>query len=306
MKAMSYAAYGDNSALEYGDVPEPKVGPGEVLVRVKAAGVNPVDWKVMSGGLDGFLNITFPAIPGWDVAGVVERVGLDAGEFSVGDEVFSYARKDFVYGGTMAEYVTVPVRMLAKKPASMTFEEAGATPLAGLTALQVLRRLSVKAGDVVLIHGASGGVGSFAVQIAKAWGATVVATASEANHEYLRELGADFPVQYGDELVSNVKAVAPEGVDVSADFVGGVTEQTQAVLREGGRFGSIADPGVMQQGGAYMWVRPSREDLGELGELIDSGKVRVAIAETFDLKDLAQAFAANQSGHTLGKIVVTP
>lgn len=302
---MSYHAYGDNSALSYGDVPDPKVGPGEVVVRVKAASVNPVDWKVMSGGLDPFLNILFPAIPGWDVAGVVEKVGIDTPEFAVGDEVYAYARKDFVHGGTMAELVTVPVRMLAKKPTSVSFEEAGALPLAGLTAYQVLKRLNVSSGDTVLIHGAAGGVGSFAVQIAKAWGATVVGTASTKNHDYVRSLGADFAVEYGDQLVENVRAVMPDGVTVSADFVGGVEEATLQLLSDGGRHASIADHTVLASGGQYMWVRPSSEDLVELGKLVDDGKLRVEIAETYPLEQLADAFAANQQGHTRGKIVVT-
>lgn len=303
MRAMTYSEYGDPSVLSLTDQPRPKVGPGEVLVRVRAASVNPVDWKLMSGGLDALMDVRFPVVPGWDVAGVVEQVGIDVPEVAVGDEVVAYARKDYVHGGTFAELVTVPVRALAPKPTSLSWEEAAGLPLAGLTAYQVLTRLGVGEGDTVLVHGAAGGVGTLGVQIAVALGARVIGTASERNHERLRSLGVE-PVEYGDGLVERVRALAPEGVDVVADFVGGVVEQTTAVLAEGGRHASIADDGVLAAGGAWMWVRPSREDLVALGELADSGRLSVPVAQTFELAELADAFRASQEGHTPGKIVV--
>ncbi|MET9067412.1 NADP-dependent oxidoreductase [Streptosporangium sandarakinum] len=303
MRAMAYDAYGGTEVLAPARLPRPKVGPGEVLVRVRCAAVNPVDWKLMSGGLDALMDTVFPVVPGWDVAGVVEQVGIDTPEFAVGDEVFAYARKDYVHGGTFAELVTVPVRALARKPASLTWEEAAGLPLAGLTAYQLLTRLGTGEGDTVLIHNAAGGVGSLGVQIAVALGARVIGTASPANHDRLRALGAE-PVAYGEGLAERVRSIAPEGVDVVADFVGGVLDDTLAVLAEGGRHASIADDSVVAAGGQWMWVRPSGPDLAALGELADAGRLTVPVARTFALEELGEAFELSRSGHVHGKLVV--
>ncbi|MFJ1865248.1 NADP-dependent oxidoreductase [Streptomyces sp. NPDC088097] len=303
MRAMTYDTYGGTEVLRESRVPVPKVGPGEVLVRVRYASVNPVDWKIMAGGLDGMMDVVYPVVPGWDVAGTVEHVGIDTPEFTAGEEVIAYARKDYVHGGTFAEFVTVPVRALAHKPASLSWKQAAGLPLAGLTALQLLTRLDTGDGDIVLVHGAAGGVGSFGVQIAHALGARVIGTASERNHDRLRSLGCE-PVAYGDGLVERVRALAPEGVSVVADFVGGVLDDTLAVLSKGGRHASIADPAVLQSGGQWMWVRPDGSGLAELGRLADSGRLTVTVAETFPLADLAAAFDLSRDGHTAGKIVI--
>lgn len=219
MRAMTYDTYGGVEVLSETRIQVPKVGPGEVLVRVRCASVNPVDWKIMSGGLDGLMDVVYPVVPGWDVAGTVEYVGIDTPEFTAGDEVVAYARKDYVHGGTFAEFVTVPVRALAPKPASLTWQQAAGLPLAGLTAYQLLTRLDTGKEDTVLVHGAAGGVGSLGVQIARALGARVIGTASARNHDRLRELGCE-PVEYGDGLADRVRALAPDGVTVVADFVG--------------------------------------------------------------------------------------
>ncbi|MEU7554176.1 NADP-dependent oxidoreductase [Streptomyces sp. NPDC044571] len=303
MRAMAYETYGGTEVLSETRLPMPKVAPGEVLVRVKCAGVNPVDWKIMGGGLDGLMDVMYPVVPGWDVAGTVERIGIDVPEFAVGDEVIAYARKDYVHGGTFAEYVSVPVRALAPKPVSLSWQEAAGLPLAGLTAYQLLTRLATGKDDIVLVHGAAGGVGSFGVQIARALGARVIGTASPRNHDRLRALGAE-PVQYGEGLIDRIRAIAPDGVTVAADFVGGVLDVTQAVLSEGGRHASIADHSVLGAGGQWMWVRPVGSDLAELGRLVDSGQLSVTVAETFPLSELAAAFTLNQEGHTAGKIVI--
>src|SRR6476661_3597553 len=208
MKAITYSEYGSPDVLELTEQPLPKVGPGMVLVKVKAASVNPVDWKIMAGYLDGAMDLQFPAIPGWDVAGVVESVGIDSHQFKPGDEVISYARKDYVHGGSFAEYIALPERVLARKPTTLDWNESAGLPLTGLTAFQVLNRLDVKSGETLLIHGGSGGVGSLAIQIASARGVNVVAAASEKNHEFLRSLGAE-PVTYGDGLAERVKAMEP-------------------------------------------------------------------------------------------------
>lgn len=304
MRAAAYDRFGDLDVLDMHDLPDPKVGPGEALVEVRAASVNPVDWKLMSGGLDGMMESTFPIVPGWDVAGVVRAVGPDTPEFAAGDEVLAYARKDWVHGGTFAELVTVPVRALAAKPAEVPWDVAAALPLAGLTALRTLRRLEVGAGDTVLIHNAAGGVGRFAVQIAQELGAEVIGTASESNHDRLQELGAT-PVTYGDGLADRVRELAPGGVDAVADFVGGVLDDTLAVLRDGGRHASVADPSVAQHGGSWIWVRPDGTELQWLADLAARGRLEVDIAGHYGLDQVATAFERSKSGHAGGKLVIT-
>lgn len=214
MKAITYTAYGTPDILALTEVPEPKVGPGEVLVRVRAAGVNPVDWKLAAGYLDSILEVRYPVIPGWDVAGVVEAVGEDTFDYAVGDEVYGYVRKEWVELGTYAELVSAPVRTLARKPRELTFEQAAGIPLAGLTAYQSLTRVGLEAGETVLIHSAAGGTGSFGVQIAVALGLRVIGTAGAHNHDYLRSLGAE-PVLYGEGFADRVRELAPEGVDAA-------------------------------------------------------------------------------------------
>jgi NADPH:quinone reductase-like Zn-dependent oxidoreductase len=303
MKAMTYDSYGEPHILQLTEEPMPKVGPGEVLIRVRCAAVNPVDWKLMSGKLDAVMPTFFPVIPGWDVAGTVEAVGFDVPEFAPGDEVLSYARKDFVHGGTYAEFVSVPARSVARKPSALSWEAAAGLPLAGLTAYQLLMRLGTKRGDVVLVHAASGGVGLMGAQIANNLGARVIGTASAKNHAFLGSLGVE-PVEYGDGLAGRVRALAPDGVDVVADFVGGVLPTTQAVLREGGRHASIVDDSVQEAGGHYIWVRPSGEDLQVLADMAADGKLEIVIAERFPLERSADAFRLNQTGHVRGKIII--
>lgn len=309
MRAVSYSKYAtDNSTLQVGDLPDPKVGPGSVLIEVRAAGVNPVDWKVLAGGLDAMMDAVFPVVPGWDVAGVVTAVGPDTPEFAVGDEVVAYARKDVVRDGTFAEQVAVSADVVAAKPKSLTWEQAGGLPLAGLTALKTLRHIGIEpsgAGKTVLIHAAAGGVGSLGVQIAVAAGARVIGTASERNHDYLRSLGAE-PVTYGDGLADRVRELAPNGVDAVADFVGGVLDVTLAVLADGGRHASIADPEADAKSGSWLWVRPSSADLVRLGELVDAGKLTIEVAQTFTLDQVGDAFDASRSGGTRGKLVILP
>ncbi|MEU7592998.1 NADP-dependent oxidoreductase [Streptomyces sp. NPDC039022] len=304
MKAVIAHRYGDPDQLGWTDQPDPKVGPDSVLVRVKAVGVNPVDWKVLAGYLDPLMNVHFPLIPGWDVAGVVERTGLDATEFAVGDEVVGYVRKDEVQHGTFAELVAAPVRTLARKPAALSWQQAAGLPLAGLTALQVLDRVGVTKGETVLVHAASGGVGSLGVQIAAARGAGVIGTASERNHDFLRSLGAE-PVTYGDGLAGRVRALAPDGVDAAVDFVGnGVIDVSQELLRDTSRVASVADNDVLEKGGHMVWVRPDGAGLAALGDLADAGKLTVHVDTVLPLSQAAEAFRRSQEGRTRGKIVL--
>ncbi|WP_093478974.1 MULTISPECIES: NADP-dependent oxidoreductase [unclassified Streptomyces] len=306
MKGISYTRYGGPEVLEYGEVRDPKVGPDQVLVEVRAAAVNPVDWKCREGYLDSVLDAVFPVVPGWDVSGVVVRPGPAVTEFAAGDEVIGYVREDFLSRGTFAEYVAAPVRTLARKPPGLSFEEAAGLPLAGLTAYQVLvKALEVGRGDTVLVHAAAGGVGSLAVQIAAHLGARVIGTASERNHDFVRGLGGE-PVAYGDGLAERVRALAPAGVDAVFDTIGGDTLRTSAeLLAPGGRLASIADPEVLGHGGRYCFVRPDAEDLATLAGLAEQGVLTVHVEETFPLERTADAHRRNQEGSTRGKIVVT-
>jgi NADPH:quinone reductase-like Zn-dependent oxidoreductase len=306
MKAITYRTNGGPDVLEYGDVPNPKLGADTVLIRVKAASVNPVDWKIQAGYLDGVLDTVFPVIPGWDVAGVVEETGVGVTEFAPGDEVIGYVREDFVSRGTFAEYVAAPIRTLARKPANLSFEEAAGLPLAGLTAYQALTRaLNVGSGDTVLVHAAAGGVGSLAVQIARALGARVIGTASEHNHDYLRGLGAE-PVAYGEGLTDRVNALAPQGVDAVLDLIGGeALKISPGLLAEGGRLASVADGAVLGLGGRYVFVRPDTQDLEALTVLAERGQLSVEVAATFPLEQAADAQRLNREGHTRGKVIVT-
>ncbi|MER7193990.1 NADP-dependent oxidoreductase [Streptomyces flaveolus] len=306
MKAISYARYGGPEVLEYGDVRDPRVGPDSVLVKVRAAAVNPVDWKCREGHLDAVLEPVFPVVTGWDVSGVVVQPGASVTEFAVGDEVIGYVREDFLSRGTFAEYVAAPVRTLARKPRNLTYEEAAGLPLTGLTAYQVLgKALRVKRGETVLVHAAAGGVGSIAVQLGRHLGARVIGTASERNHDYVRGLGGE-PVSYGEGLAERVRGLAPEGVDAVFDTVGGEALRISAnLLATEGRLVSIADPDAVDYGGRYFFVRPDAEDLLRLTELAEQGVVAVHVSETFPLERAADAYRRNEEGRTRGKIVVT-
>ncbi|MFJ2586282.1 NADP-dependent oxidoreductase [Streptomyces sp. NPDC087538] len=305
MKAISYSGYGGADVLEYGERPDPRVGPDTVLVKVRAAAVNPVDWKAREGHLDAALQAVFPVIPGWDVSGVVVQPGAAVDEFAVGDEVIGYVREDFLSRGTFAEYVAAPVRTLARKPLSLGFEEAAGLPLAGLTAYQVLHRaLRIREGDTVLVHAAAGGVGSFAVQLARHAGARVIGTASERNHDHVRQLGGE-PVAYGDGLADRLRALAPDGIDAAFDTVGGEALRVSAeVLKPQGRLASIADGEVLAYGGRYAYVRPDAADLTHLAELAEQGIVSVHVERVFPLEQAADAHRLSEQGHTRGKIVV--
>jgi NADPH:quinone reductase-like Zn-dependent oxidoreductase len=305
MRAISLTQFGGPEVLEVTDLPDPKIGPDFVLVRARAASVNPVDWKVVRGFLDGAFYAHFPLVPGWDVAGVVEAVGPAVREFAVGDGVMGYVRRDEIQHGTYAELVPAPVRTLAHKPTSVSFEEAAALPLAGLTAYQALNAVDAGNGDTVLVHAAAGGVGTFATQLAVSLGSRVIGTASAGNHDYLRSLGAE-PVTYGDGLVDRVRALAPAGVDASVDFVGDALAETAQVVTDPARIASVVDPAtVTELGGQYVFVRPSAEDLAELGRLVDKGDLRVEVARAFPLAEAAAAQTLSEQGHVRGKIVLT-
>ncbi len=305
MKGIAYDRFGDEGVLSLrDDLPEPPVGPDTVLVRTRAAGVNPVDIGIRGGHLAGAYPHHFPIIPGWDLAGVVERVGPAVVDFAPGDEVFGYVRRDDVQWGTAAELVPVPQRCLAAKPESLGFAEAGALPLAGLTAYQALTEvLGVGEGDRVLVHRASGGVGFFAVQIAVALGAHVIGTASPKNHGFLRDAGAAEVLDYA---AGPISGQLTEPVDAVLDLVGGDTlTDAPAQVRDPARIASVVDPAVLGLGGRYVFVRPEAHDLEELARMADAGQLRVPIAKAFPLAETAAAQQLVAGGHVRGKVVVT-
>ncbi|RLK52121.1 NADPH:quinone reductase-like Zn-dependent oxidoreductase [Microbacterium telephonicum] len=306
MKALAYSEFGGSDRFTVTDLPDPHIGPDTLLVRVVAAGLNPVDYKLREGYLRGLIDVASPAVPGWDVAGIVEKVGLDTPEFEVGDRVLAYARADVVQHGSVAELMPVPVRTAAHIPDGLSFEDAAALPLAGLTALQSVLRSGLGEGDTVLVHNAAGGVGSFGVQLARLRGARVIGTASAGKHDYVRGLGAE-PVAYGEGLVAAVAELAPDGVDVVLDFVGGTAlDSTRELLRDGGFVVSIADSRAATEfGGISLWVRPDAAQLAELAGLAADGTLKIERAASYPLAEAAEAYRELESGHTRGKIIVT-
>lgn len=308
MKAIAQDRFGDADVLVLRELPDPPIALDQVLVEVRAAGVNPVDRLVRMGYAASSTPHHFPLIPGWDVAGVVRAVGPAVDGFEVGDEVFGYQRKDHVQHGTYAELVAATERGLAHKPPSLSFAEAGGLALTGLTALQALRKAGVSAGDTVLVHAAAGGVGHLAVQVARILGASrVIGTASPRNHGFLRALGAE-PVAYGDALVDNVaELVGGDGlVDVAFDCVGGAAlNDSPALVRDPARIVSIVDTNVLELGGRYAYAKPVAADLDWLAGQAGSGALKVEVQQTFPLALAAEAHRLLEGKHVRGKVVLT-
>ncbi|ANB10025.1 NADPH:quinone reductase [Streptomyces ambofaciens] len=307
MRAISQEVLGGPEVLKEVRAERPEPRPNEVLVRVRAAGVNPTDWKHRANG--GFLGEP-PFVLGWDVSGVVEAVGIGVAAFRPGDEVFGMLSYPFGHG-SHAEYVTAPARTFVPLPAGVDHVQAGALPLVSLTAWQALvERADVRPGQRVLIHAAAGGVGHAAVQIAKARGAHVIGTASAAKHEFLRSLGADETVDYRETDFAEVV----KDVDVVLDTIGGDTSlRSLRVLRPGGIVVSILPVGSddffeeaerLGVRAVRMLVDADRADMREIAGLVESGKLRATIARTFPLADAAEAHALGETGRTTGKIVL--
>ena len=302
MKAVVYRRYGGPEVLEYTDVPDPKLSQTSVLVRVRAAALNPADYKLQAGLGDSHTDAWFPVIPGWDVAGVVEQVGTGVSEFVPGDEVIGFIRQEILHHGAYAELVSAPVETLARKPRTASWPEAAGLPLAGLTAYRaIVQTLKVEPGETVLIHGAAGGVGVVAAQLALARGARVIGAASAGHHDFLRSIGV-LPVAPGEGVAGRVRALAPDGVDAVLDCVGqGVLHATAEVGSSRMRACSIADGGP---GITTVFVRLDTAILTRLAEMVDAGTLRVPIAATYPLAQAAAAQAASKQPHPPGKIVL--
>lgn len=306
MKAVRIHAYGGPEVLAYEDAPRPQPGEGEILVRVHAAAVNPVDWKIREGFLKGMVTNQLPLVMGWDVSGTVEAAGPGVTRFKAGDEVFS--RPDIVRDGAYAEFIVIREVEAALKPQSIDHLHAAAIPLAGLTAFKSLfAAANLSAGQTILIHGAAGGVGTYAVQLAKWKGAHVIATASERNHDYLRELGADEIIAY-----QNVRFEDKvRDVDVVFDTIGGETQaRSWDVVKRGGVLVSIASPPSQEEAAAhgvrpaFVFIQPDAAELTEIAKLVDSGRIRVMVEAVLPLAEARRAQELSQSGHTRGKIVL--
>jgi NADPH:quinone reductase-like Zn-dependent oxidoreductase len=297
MKAVGFSRFGGPEVLEIVDLPDPHPGPGQVRIAVRAAGVNPSDWKKRAGLMDEQL----PQTLGYEAAGVVDELGEDVADVAVGDRVFGFCTE----GAAQAELAVLSY--YAPIPPSLGFAGAAALPAALETATRALDQLVVGRGSTLLISGASGSVGSAAVQLAVARGARVIGTAGPANHDYLRSLGAE-PVAYGEDLVERVRVLAPGGVDVALDVAGsGVLPELIELAGGSEHVITIADFRGAQEHG----VRFSSGDagralhaLGEIGELVESGRFALPVAHTFPLAEVAEAHRVGEQGHVHGKLVL--
>ncbi|WP_394617743.1 NADP-dependent oxidoreductase [Lentzea sp. JNUCC 0626] len=298
MKAITYTTHGGPEVLNLGEAAEPHAGPGQVRLKVVAAAVNPLDHKIRNGW---FPQMTppLPAIPGLEAAGIVDEVGEGVTGVQEGDEVLGWVTAGY------AEYALATD--FALKPASLDWDTAAALPTAVETSVRVLDLLKVGEGDTVLIHGAAGVVGAAGVQLAIARGATVIGTASPANHDYLRSLGAT-PVAYGEGLGDRVRAAAPNGVDAVYDAAGQGDLPLSIELRGGtDRIVTIADPAAAELGVVFTGGgAPFGARLGEYAQLAADGKLGVRIAASLPLADAAKAQELVETGHVQGKVVLRP
>ncbi|MDN7228049.1 NADP-dependent oxidoreductase [Planococcus sp. N064] len=308
MKAIVIEQYGGKEQLKEKELERPQISENQVLLEIYATSINQIDWKLREGYLKERLPFEFPIILGWDAAGVIAEVGEAVHDFKVGDRVF--ARPATTRQGTYAEFVPVEENLLARMPENMTFEEAAAIPLAGLTAWQTLVDVAkIKEGDKVLVHAGAGGVGNFAIQIAKSFGAYVATTASKENEDFVKSLGADLVIDYKTEQFEDVLS----DYDIVLDALGGdVLDKSFQVLKEGGHLVSIAGMPSEQDAAKYgvhassYWLEPKGDQLQELAGLYEKGQLKPVIGEVFDLNEqgLQDAHALSETHHAKGKIVI--
>jgi NADPH:quinone reductase-like Zn-dependent oxidoreductase len=304
MKAIRVHAYGGPEQLRLEEAPQPKVESGKVLVRIHAASVNPIDFKLASGNMRQIMPINFPWIPGGDFSGIVEEIGPGVTGLAKGDAVYG----DASGGGAYAEFYAGPASMIAPKPRQLNDAEAASVPLAAQTAWQGLfDHGRLERGETVLIHGAAGGVGTFAVQLAHLKGAKVLATGSAANTDYLRSFGADTVIDY---KATPFESVA-KNVDLVLDLIGGETQRRSfGVLKPGGRLIATAQPPSAEEAAKHkveaqmMSMKASTTNLAQLSELLDAGKLKTIVAKTYPLAQARDAWTEIMSGHTRGKIVL--
>jgi NADPH:quinone reductase-like Zn-dependent oxidoreductase len=304
-RAVRFDSYGGIDVLQVVDVDRPVAGPGQVLIRVKAAGINPGEASIRRGLLADRWPATFPSGQGSDLAGVVEAVGDRASPFSVGDEVLGFTHKR----ASHAELVVVESRDLVPRPSGVSWEVAGSLFVAGTTAYAAVRAVSVRNGDTVVVSGAAGGVGSIAVQLAKRAGATVIGLAGEANHAWLAEHGV-IPVAYGAGVADRIRVAAGERVDAFIDTFG--ADYVELALELGvqpdridtiANFAAVQKYGVKAEGNA---AAANADVLAEVAGLINAGELEIPIAGTYPLAEVREAFRELEQRHTRGKIVLRP
>ncbi|WP_077326323.1 NADP-dependent oxidoreductase [Virgibacillus siamensis] len=306
MKAVIIEKYGGIDELKYTEIDEPNLKDNDVLIEIAATSVNPVDWKIREGYLKGMLDYNFPLTLGLDAAGTIKELGKKVTKFRVGDKVFT--RPDITRNGTYAEYVAVDENLVAKKPENLSFEEAASIPLVGLTSWQCLDDFAdIKQGDKVLIHAGSGGVGSFAIQLAKSLGAWVATTCSTKNIEFVKSLGADKVIDYRIEDFTQVLA----DMDIVFDTLGGdIQTQSYDVLKEEGVLVSIAgqpDQELAQTKkvkAGYVFLEPDGEQLAKIGEMTEQGKIRANVGTVMKLEEIQEAHRLSETHHAKGKIVL--
>jgi NADPH:quinone reductase-like Zn-dependent oxidoreductase len=302
MKAVSFTDYGPPEVLRVADAEEPHAGEGQIRVAVRAAGVNPIDWKARSGVMREMMPLSFPVIDGREASGVVDEVGSGVSDVAVGDEVFGFS-----VGGAAAEHAVLDD--YARKPAGLAWEEAAALPVAVETSLRVFDVLGgLGEGQTIVVNGAAGGVGVAAVQIARARGAHVIGTASEGNHEFLRSLGAE-PITYGDGMVERVCALAPDGVDLAFDTAGkGGIPDLITLTGDPARVATIADFGAAALGVKVTGGAEGRAPgaLDEAVRLVDAGRLHVPVQQTFTFAEAPDAHRLSEGGHVRGKLVLVP
>lgn len=299
-RVLAFTEYGPPSVLQLLDLPKPHAGPGQVRVRMRAAGIQPFDCAFRRGDLAGFLPARFPQTLGNDFAGVIDEVGEGVTEVAIGEDVLGYCTLI-----AHAETIVVNASDVVSRPATLPWEIAGGLSASGQTAFNALRDLGVRQGDTLLVHAAAGGVGTITVQLAREWGVAVIGTASPRNHEYLTSLSCT-PVAYGDGLVDRVRALAPQGVDVVLDCVGGEAVPASIALDvDRSRIGTLADYGAVEKYGVR---RPggdrTADNLRELVELHAAGRLEVPV-HAFSLDRAADAHSEVETGHVRGKVVLT-
>jgi NADPH:quinone reductase-like Zn-dependent oxidoreductase len=316
MRAIAIDKFGGPDELKLREVEPPLVGPNDVRVRVAAAGVNPGDARVRTGMLAPFVPHFFPLVLGFEGAGTVELVGPAVADFEVGQEVFGSFSRDFVRDGAYAELSTASARSIAHKPPELSFEIASVLTAGAVTAVQLIESaIQLKRGETLLVHGASGAVGSAVVQLAHGLGSHVIGTASSANMDFLREIGADEVIDYASEdFATVVQRAHPAGIDAVVDLVGGAThEGSAAVLKpQTGRFVSVAQPIMVPAFASrgietrFFFAQADRATLERVAALVVSGRLTLRINEVLPLADARRAHELLEAGHHAGKLILDP
>ncbi|MAS69204.1 MAG: NADPH:quinone reductase [Zunongwangia sp.] len=325
MKAIQITKYGDiKDSLKIAEIDKPEISGSEILIAVKAAAANPIDYKIVQGHLKDMLKLDLPSGIGYDVSGVVVEIGNEVKDFKVGDEIFSRVPQEYM--GTVAEFVAVDSKVVAHKPENVTFEKSASLPLTGLTAIQALEKVNLKKDDRILIHAGSGGVGSFAIQYAKSKGAIVYTTTSTTNLDWVKALGADRVIDYKNE---DYKEVA-NNLDIVFDTLGDdYTFEAFDIIKEGGRVTSIIGPPdaesakemgmenyqlpeklaklIEEKSAEYKhtWMQPNADQLKEIKAMIEDRTIRPTIDLVYSFEDAVKAYEYLATGRAQGKIIIS-